>query len=76
MDRIDGIELDDRGGEFAWRIADDAHVVRPLVERRADCAESTGRSELAIHDEQHRIRELFHFFQNVRRQDYGSTLGG
>ena len=62
------VELDDRRRELARRIADHAHVVRPLVERGADGAESAGRRELAVHDEQHGVRELLHFLENVRRQ--------
>src|SRR5687768_9243384 len=68
-DRIDGVELNDRRGERARCVADHAHVVWPLVERRADGAESAGRGELAIDDEQDGVRELLDFLEDVRRED-------
>ena len=76
VDGIHGAEPDDFRGEPAGRVTHHAYVVGSLVERRADRSEPAGRRELAVHDQQHRVRELLDLFQDVRRQHDRPSFGG
>ena len=74
LDGVDRVEPDQTGGERSRRVAEDAQLVRTIVERPADGVEVALGGELPVDDEEHARGQPLYLLEHVRGDENRSSL--